>query len=212
VPLSASFPRTHRRRTTDHIPMTLAHIIDSYGYAALVIGTFLEGETVLVLGGIAAKLGYLKLPWVIVSAFIGTLAGDQLFFFLGRRHGQALLLKRPQWHRRAQKVRHMLERHRVPVCIGFRFLYGFRTISPFVIGMSRIPAWQFVLLNIIGAAAWATLIGTLGFTFGQGLELLLGDIHHYEKEILGAVSGVGVAVWLFRWALNRKRCRGGVRH
>lgn len=192
--------------------MTLEHIIDSYGYPALVIGTFLEGETVLVLGGIAAKLGYLKLPWVIVSAFIGTLAGDQLFFFMGRRHGQALLLKRPRWHRRAQKVRHMLDRHRIPIVIGFRFLYGFRTVTPFVIGMSRIPAWQFVLLNIIGAAAWATLIGTLGFAFGQGLALLLGDIHHYEKEILAMVSGMGVAVWLFRWALNRKRCHSGVHH
>lgn len=193
--------------------MTLEHVIDSYGYAALVIGTFLEGETILVLGGIAAKLGYLKLPWVIVSAFVGTLCGDQLLFFLGRRHGQALLQKRhPRWRQRAEKVHRMLEHHRIPVIIGFRFLYGFRTVTPFVLGMSRVPVWQFVSLNIISAAAWAALFGTLGYAFGQGLELVLGDIHHYEKEILGLVSAVGITVWLVRWATNRKSRHGAIRH
>ena len=146
--------------------MTLEHMIDSYGYLALVVGTFLEGETVLVLGGLAAKLGYLKLPWVIASAFLGTLMGDQLFFFLGRRKGQAFLLKRPKWHSRAEKVHRMLERHPIPIIIGFRFLYGFRTVTPFVLGMSRVPITQFVLLNIVGAAAWAAIIGGLGYVFG----------------------------------------------
>lgn len=45
--------------------MSLEYLIDTYGYPAILIGTFLEGETILVLGGIVAKLGYLKLPWVM---------------------------------------------------------------------------------------------------------------------------------------------------
>lgn len=184
--------------------MTLEHVIDSYGYLALVVGTFLEGETILVLGGIAAKLGYLQLPWVIVSAFLGTLSSDQLFFFLGRRQGRAFLLKHPQWNTRAEKVQRLLERHRIPVIIGFRFLYGFRTVTPFVLGMSRVPIVQFVVLNIVGAAAWATVIGSLGYAFGQGLELLLGDIRHYEKEVLAFVMATGSIMWLVRLAINRK--------
>ena len=143
--------------------MALEHLIDSYGYLALVVGTFLEGETILVLGGIAAKLGYLRLPWVIVSAFAGTLMSDQLFFFLGRRQGQALLSKYPHWNSRAVKVHRMLERHRIPIIIGFRFVYGFRTVTPFVLGMSRVPAIEFIVFNIVGAAAWASAIAVLSF-------------------------------------------------
>lgn len=191
--------------------MTLEHAIDSYGYFALVVGTFLEGETILVLGGIAAKLGYLRLPWVIVSAFLGTLMGDQLFFHLGRRQGQAFLLKHPKWHARAEKAHRMLERHRILIIIGFRFLYGFRTVTPFVIGMSRVPVLQFLLLNIIGAAAWATVFGSLGYAFGQGLELILGDIRHYEKAVLTLVMVTGLAVWLVRLAINSKQ-RNRTRH
>ena len=75
--------------------MTLESLVDAYGYVAVLVGTFLEGETILILGGFAAHRGYMALPWVILAAFIGSLCGDQLFFFLGRWHSQAILSKRP---------------------------------------------------------------------------------------------------------------------
>ena len=177
--------------------MTLEHLIDSYGYLALVVGTFLEGETILVLGGVAAKLGYLS---------------DQLFFFLGRWQGQALLLKYPRWNSRAQIVHRMLERHRIPIIIGFRFVYGFRTVTPFVLGMSRVPAIEFIVFNVVGAAAWASAIAGLGYAFGKAMELLLGDIRHYEKWLLLSVIAAGIGIWLLRAAINRNRRRhNGVR-
>ena len=82
----------------------LESLITQYGYPILFIGTFLEGETVLVLGGVAAHLGYLSLDGVIACGFSGTLFGDQLYFFLGRRHGQSLLQRRPTWQKRAERV------------------------------------------------------------------------------------------------------------
>ena len=61
--------------------MELQNIIESYGYAAILIGTFLEGETILVPAGLAAHQGYLVLTGVILAAFLGSLCGDQLFLF-----------------------------------------------------------------------------------------------------------------------------------
>jgi membrane protein DedA with SNARE-associated domain len=185
--------------------MSLEHLIESYGYIALIIGTFLEGETILVLGGVAAKLGYLKLPWVIVSAFVGSICGDQLFFFLGRYQGPWILRKLPKWERRADKVQRILERHRIPIIIGFRFVYGFRTITPLVLGMSRIPIFEFAAFNILGAALWATFIGGIGYAFGKGVELIVGDLRHYEKELLAAALLVGISIWLIRLAAGRNR-------
>lgn len=37
--------------------MTLESVVDTYGYVAVLVGTFLEGETILVLGGFAAHKG-----------------------------------------------------------------------------------------------------------------------------------------------------------
>lgn len=58
--------------------MPLADLLREYGYYAVFLGTFLEGETVLVMAGFAAHSGYLQLPWVIAVA--GGTLGDQLYF------------------------------------------------------------------------------------------------------------------------------------
>ena len=51
--------------------MELASLIQTYGYGIVLIGTVLEGETVLTLAGFAAHRGYLQLPLVIVTAAVG---------------------------------------------------------------------------------------------------------------------------------------------
>jgi membrane protein DedA with SNARE-associated domain len=178
--------------------MDLEQLVNTYGYAAIFIGTCLEGETILVLGGIAAKLGYLELPWVILCAFTGTILADQSIFFLGRYKGQAVLDKWPSWQARTEQVRHHVKRHRIAIILGFRFLYGLRTVTPFVLGMSRVPVAEFVILNIIAAGLWASLIGGLGYVFGKTLELILGDIQHYQMELMGGIALIAMAFWTVR--------------
>ena len=176
--------------------MSLAELINTYGYPMIFLGAFLEGETVLVLGGVAAKLGHLELPWVIVSAFSATLISDQVLFFLGRYKGTVVLSRLPSWQRQSVRVLRYLEKHRYLIVLGFRFFYGMRTITPFVIGMSRIPVGLFLVLNVISALTWATLISGLGYLIGNGLERILIDIQRYEIEVLAIVAITGLLFWL----------------
>lgn len=185
--------------------MTAEYLVATYGYPAIIIGTFLEGETFLVLGGIAAKIGYLKLQWVLISAFTGSFIGDQFYFFLGRYNGPALLRSHPIWQKRAEKTREVLKRHRLPIMFGFRFMIGLRIVTPLVMGISHFPVVEFVLLNALGAALWAVIIGLLGFAFGHGLELVFGDMRHYEVEILAAVLLVSMLVWIIYMLRTKKR-------
>jgi len=174
--------------------------IQQYGYLAIFLGTFLEGETILILAGFAAHRGYLQLHWVIAAAFLGTLLGDQLFFFLGRRHQEFLLRWKPHWKPRLERVRRLIENYQVLIILGFRFLYGLRTITPFGLGMSRVPGRLFIPLNLVGALIWATIFGVAGYLFGQALEAVLGDIKRYEIAILlilllGGALGWGIYLW-----------------
>jgi membrane protein DedA with SNARE-associated domain len=176
--------------------MSLEQLISTYGYAAVGIGTFLEGETILVLGGFAAHRGYLELPWVIISAFAGTLVGDQLFFYIGRIQGKAFLDRRPHWKRKSEKAFLLLHNHQTWFMLGFRFAYGMRTISPFILGAAGISPLRFLVFNILGAFAWATVVGVLGYLFGSTLDLLLGDIKEFELLIFTVLAGIGVVTWL----------------
>lgn len=183
--------------TADEWRNMLEHWVTSYGYPVLLIGTFFEGETILVLGGVAAQLGYLSLDLVIACGFVGSVAGDQFFYFLGRRHGRSLLARKPRWEARAQKVLQHLERHQIPLLLGFRFLYGLRTITPIAVGVTRIRPVRFILFNIAGAAIWATTIGSAGYYFGQAIESMLGDIRKYEIEVMGGIIAVAGLLWVF---------------
>ena len=190
--------------------MTLETLVNTYGYLALLIGTFLEGETVLVLGGLAAQRGFLNLPLVILTAFVGTFFGDQLFFLLGRRYTNYFLNRSPAWRARIVKALDLLDRYHTPVILGFRFLYGLRTVIPFAIGMSGVPARRFFFLNLAGATVWAVIVGTGGYLFGHGLEMMLGDLKRYEHVVLGAMAGLGLLIWvMYRLRSRRIASRAG---
>lgn len=178
--------------------MSLEELVSNYGYFAILIGTFLEGETILVLGGFAAHRGFLELPWVMVAAFLGSFCGDQLYFFLGRSKGEQLLNKRPAWKAKSARVLSLMDRHQVALILGFRFLYGVRTVTPFLLGSAGIAPARFIVLNMIGASIWAVVVGSLGYLFGSAIEVVLGDIKHYELLFFGLIAGVGLGVWVHR--------------
>jgi membrane protein DedA with SNARE-associated domain len=177
--------------------MSLSELISNYGYFAIAIGTFFEGETVLVLGGFAAHRGYLELQWVITWAFLGTLFGDQLYYYIGRSQGMEFINRRPHWQARSARVFRLLHQHQILLILGFRFLYGLRTVTPFLIGASGIARLRFTVLNLLGAFVWAVAIGILGYVFGQTFELLLDDIKRYELWLFAGIAIVGVIVWWF---------------
>jgi len=180
-------------------------IIRNYGYFALLVGTFFEGETILILGGFAAHLGYLYLPWVILVAFIGTLSGDQLFFYLGRRHSRFVLDKHPAWQSRLDRVQKLFERYQTLLILGFRFLYGLRTVTPFVLGRSGVSPTYFFLLNTLSALVWSVAVGIGGYLFGNFLKLIMGDIRRYEFEAFFGIAGIGSVIWGIYFYRSRRR-------
>jgi len=188
----------------------LESLLHTYGYPALVIGTFFEGETILVLGGVAAHLDYLSLTWVMACGFIGSLSGDQLYFYIGRRHGSRFLERRPSWHARSRRVHRILERHPVLLILGFRFMYGLRTITPFVLGTSKVPYPLFSTLNVVGAGIWASAVAFAGYYFGKSVELVLGEIKRYEIGVFVFVAVCGISFWLFAiWRQRRAMAMEG---
>ncbi len=183
--------------------MSLEELIVHYGYLALFIGTFLEGETILIVAGYLAHIGYLDIGLTILYAFLGTFAGDQTFFHLGRTRGVKFLDKLPVWHRNADKAFDLLAKHQVAIILGFRFIYGIRNVTPFVIGASGIEPWRFFYLNAIGGAAWAISFGLLGFLVGNMLQAIIHDLKKYEMMALGIFCGL--ALGHFLWSNLKKK-------
>lgn len=185
--------------------MDIAALVQSYGLWAVGLGSFLEGESVLLLAGAAAHRGLLPLPGVVAVAALASFCGDQLFFQVGRRWGDALLLRFPALQPRAAHMRALLLRHHLPVILSIRFLYGLRVAGPMAIGMSAVPWWRFALLNALGACVWAALVAGLGYGTGRVLGHALQAIDADELWSLAIVLAAAVLAWL--WARRRQRCK-----
>ena len=184
-------------------------MISTHGYWVIFVGTALEGETVLVLGGLAAHEGYLQLWLVILAAFTGSLLGDQTFYWIGRRHGRPFLARRPHWQDRADQANRLLASYGTVFTIGFRFLYGLRTVTPFAIGAAGMSPARFTPLNVIGAALWAVSVGSLGYAFGHVAERMIGEIQRHEGRALLVLLAIGLVYWGIRQFLRvRRRING----
>ena len=81
-----------------------------------------------------------------------------------------------------------------------------------MLGMSRVPIPKFVLLNAVGALLWATAVGTGGYLFGNALEILIGDIKHYEIRVFAFIALVGIIIWGFHFYQNKRGKSGTSNH
>lgn len=177
--------------------------IKQYGYVILFIGTFTEGETILIIAGFLAHQGYLQLPWVLLTAFLGTLAGDQLFYYLGYFKGFTILRKLPRWQAEYERTLALVKRNQNPIILGFRFLYGLRTVTPFVVGFAKVSPIRFLFLNAVGALVWTLVVSLLGYFLGQVLETYMEKIKRYEMMIMGVIAATGLLVWIRHFSRRR---------
>ncbi|MDC3981351.1 DedA family protein [Polyangium jinanense] len=181
----------------------MEHLIETYGYVAVLIGTFFEGETVAILGGFAAHQGHLRYSLVMLTAFVGSVLGDQSAYFLGRRYGRSFVDRRPKLGPHIARATSLLERHPVLFMFGFRFLYGLRNVAPVAIALSRIPMTRFLVLNVMSAALWAVIVTGLGYLFGQAVEAAWGKLHAWDERL--AMGAVLAAISVFGFNLLRER-------
>jgi len=185
----------------------LQQLLDQFGYLALFLGTFFEGETILVLAGFLAFRGYMEIELVVLVAFCGSYAGDQTWYYLGRHKGRQILAKKPRWQVLTDKALGYLNKHPDLWVLSFRFVYGLRTVMPVAIGLSGYPPLRYLILNGIGAIIWALALGFAAYYFGTALEIILGNVKKYELWVLAALVLVGALLWLWRTLKAQKAAR-----
>jgi membrane protein DedA with SNARE-associated domain len=141
----------------------------------------------------------------MVIAFIGSFSGDQAYFYIGYFKGQELLSKHPKWERRVDKVHKVIERYRNLIMLGFRFVYGMRIVTPFVLGLDKqVNVIRFAILKAIGAAIWSVTIAAGGYFFGYAVEGFVKDVKKYEIHIILVISVIGVILWIIHRYRGRK--------
>jgi membrane protein DedA with SNARE-associated domain len=177
----------------------------AYFYLIVFIWTYLEGETIVLFAGFAAAQGLLRPEPLILAALLGSFAGDQTYFWLGRYFGQAVLRRFPRFRRGVDAALHWIERYSTGFILTFRFIYGIRNVSSFALGLSAIGWRRFLWLNLVAAALWAVSFVALGYFLGHAMRKALPEIAQSVRlSMLAGLVVVAFATWLLH-RLQRRR-------
>jgi membrane protein DedA with SNARE-associated domain len=186
----------------------ILQLIEEWGslfYVVSFVWAFLEGETFVIFAGAAVQQGLLNYTLLVVTAWAGSFAGDQLYFYIGRRWGVSLLHRFPGWRPGVEAALAWLRKYNTLFVLSFRFIYGVRNFSSFAMGMSGLPWPRFFVLNLIAAGLWANTFAIAGYVLGSVFEAALGDVAKDFGLVMLGVFGtiIGVAL-LSRWRRKRK--------
>jgi membrane protein DedA with SNARE-associated domain len=178
-------------------------LVDTYGNPFAGLGILIEnagvpfpGDALLLTAAAWTAARHHSFTLVIVSGFVGAIAGADIGYLLGYRGGRPfverfghLLHIRPEHLARAELF---FARHGDKAILGSRFLLGLRTWSAMLAGMARMPFWRFQLFSAVGGLLWAASIGVVGYLLGSNLAFL---------ETIVRAIGVGGMVILVLIAL-----------
>ena len=170
-------------------------------YPITFLWTFLEGETFVIFAGAAAQQGHLSLSWLIAAAWLGSFAGDQFYFFIGRRWGQRILARFPKHRGSVDIALGFLRRYNTWFILSFRFIYGIRNVSSFAMGTSGLSYARFLALNFLAAGMWSMTFAGAGYLLGHAFEAVLGDL---VKQFGLAMLGVFLFVIALVMGLHKR--------
>lgn len=168
-------------------------------YPIIYLWCILEGELALLLGGIFAHEGHVNLGLIIFIAGLGGFTGDQIYFYIGR-YNKKYIQKKLKKQRRKFAVAHLLlQRFGWIVIFLQRYMYGFRTVIPMSIGITRYNAKKFAFINLLSAWVWAAVTILLAWYFGQEIWGFVrwAEQHWYLAALL-IISFLSLVIFGFK--------------
>ena len=155
-------------------------------YVGAAVWAFFEGETFVLLASALGRASHAVDPAMLtVAVWLGSFAGDQLWFTLGKRYGHQAVRRIRGAERRMQQAMRFLDRYGVAFVLTFRFAYGVRNVAAAACGMAGMSRLRFACLNFVAAGLWASSFVAAGWYLAH----VLG-----HRGICWGIGGLGLAV------------------
>lgn len=178
----------------------------AFAEGAFLLGLFLPGETAMILAGVLASQGRAGLAGILLAACAGSVAGDSVGYWVGRRFGGRVVASRlgrkvgaERWERARSFIRDSGAR---AVFFG-RFLGFLRTLVPPVAGMAGMPYRRFAAFNVPAATLWASVFVLAGVAAGESWHAVERWAGRGSAALVVLIAG-GIGLWLAaRWVRGR---------
>lgn len=189
-------------------------IMEQLGYLGIALLMFLDNvfppipsEIIMPSAGFTASQGQLTLWGVILAGSLGSIIAAAVLYWIGQkisheqlfklidRHGKYLFIKSTD----VEKALKWFELYGHRVVFFGRMVPAVRSLISIPAGMSRMPFWKFMLYSSVGTVIWTTFLASVGFYFGNNIELM-----HQVFSRVGYVI-IGIVLFVVIWFAIKKR-------
>lgn len=195
--------------------------IRMYGYPALFAGMAIEqfvppmpGEPLLLGAGALAGTGRFSLWLAAALAFAGTVAGDLVWYEIGRQGGPRVL----KWLCRlsiepdtcVRREAEALARRGASALLISKFVPGLNSIGQPIAGALGMPRRRFVIFDVLGAMLWVGLYIGVGYALHDQLAeaaLLADRLGGWAIVIVAGAFGFYLGVKVTRRQLFLRQLR-----
>ncbi len=171
------------------------------------IGLPIPAVPILLAAGALAGAGKLNLAAAVTLSVVACLAGDLIWYELGRHRGRHALnllcrisLEPDSCVRRTENF---FTRHGIRALIMAKFIPGLSTITPALAGLFGVGMKRFVFYNGLGALLWTVAFIGPGFLFSAQLEQIAGHTAHFGSWLVFLLGG-GLGAYILYKYLHRQ--------
>lgn len=172
------------------------------------LGLPIPSTPVLLAAGALAGLGRMSLGMAWTLAVAASLAGDSVWFGLGRWRGFSILnlfcriSLEPDTC--VQKTQNTYGRHGVNWLLFAKFVPGLSTIAPPMAGMFKVAPWKFAAMDAAGSLLWSGAFLATGWWFRGQLEMAAAMLARLGSGLFGVLAG-GLVLYIAFKYVQRQR-------
>jgi membrane protein DedA with SNARE-associated domain/rhodanese-related sulfurtransferase len=197
---------------------TIASLAAQYGLPLVFLSVLLESlgvpipaMPVLIVAGALCAASTMSLPGVVVLALIACVAGDMVWFSVGRAYGGKVLklLCRISLSPDScvRQTENFYDRWGSRTLLFAKFIPGLATVAPPLAGAAKLPRHVFVLFDLAGSLIWIAVSLAIGAVFSSQIDrvgALLTRLGTMAFFVLGALLAAFLA---FKWWERRRLYR-----
>lgn len=152
-------------------------------------------ETLMVLAGVLMHQGQLCIPQTMFAAYLGSLCGISLSYWIGHTAGLYLIERYGKWvgigPKEQERAHQWFERFGKWTLFFGYFIPGVRHFTGLTAGITSLTYLDFALFAYSGAIVWVSVFLSIGYFFGNYWTSLFEKIEsNLENVIIAAIVGL----------------------
>ncbi len=167
----------------------------AWSYPLLVVLVIIEGPIVTLLASVAASVGYMRLPLVMVSALVGSAIADTLWYYLGYTHSEERILRYGRWlglrRHHVEQLQKEMHQHAPKLLFVAKFVSVLATPTLIAAGLARVPFRRWFPIVFLGELIWVAVLAFIGSRAAEVVRQVELGLHY-----LPLVGGLALLILL----------------